>query len=403
MKHKELHINFTETNPEDVYIKAELKPNSKSYEIFFRSNDIILTKNTEVLLAVGLLPAMKTGSTLVVEGTISQKLFNALEPIRTSFHTLNPHLKKIKIKNLVPRPANLPKENRMGMFFSAGVDSFYSLLKLKDEITDLVFIHGFDFSLSSYARREKMSQIVRKIGAHFGKRVIEIESNLRLFIQRSFQKPNLLWIDSAGLFRISVAHLLSPFFRRIYFPDAHDPPWGTETLEFFHDGCAATRVEKVAFISQSEVALQNLQVCRENTAVLNASWQTGIGDSATLYNCGSCEKCIRTMINLHIAGALERCPTLPNKVDLKKISQTRIHNTGERVFVEESLAALRNRPADRDLYNALHKIWKQSWWVSFEAKYPRLFRIRWIYRILRGMGRFSGKFLGKIKRIWFII
>ena len=101
------------------------------------------------------------------------------------------------------------------------------------------------------------------------------------------------------------------------------------------------------------------------------------------------------MINLHIAGALEHCPTFPNKVDLKKILQTRIHNTGERAFVEESLNALRNRPADRDLYNALHKIWKQSWWVSFEETYPRLFRTRWIYRILRSMGRFSGKFLGK--------
>jgi len=50
--------------------------------IFFsRSNDISLTKNSEVLLSVGLLPSMKTGSALVADGTISQKLFKALDPI----------------------------------------------------------------------------------------------------------------------------------------------------------------------------------------------------------------------------------------------------------------------------------------------------------------------------------
>ena len=118
MKHKELHINFTETNPEDVYIKAELKPNSKSYEIFFRSNDISLTKNTEVLLSVGLLPAMKTRSTLVANGVISQKLFNAIEPISNFFHTLNPHLKKIKIKKPCSSTRKTPKGRQgWGIFF----------------------------------------------------------------------------------------------------------------------------------------------------------------------------------------------------------------------------------------------------------------------------------------------
>ena len=98
MHPKELRITFDETATEGVSIKAELTPGSKSYDIFFRSNDIELTKNTEVLLAVGLLPAMKTRSTLVAEGTISQKLFNAIEPISNFFHQLNPHLKKTKIK-----------------------------------------------------------------------------------------------------------------------------------------------------------------------------------------------------------------------------------------------------------------------------------------------------------------
>ncbi len=63
MDPKELRLNFVEKTPEQVTINASLRPDAKNYEIFFRSNDIALTRNTETLLSVGLLPAMKTGFT----------------------------------------------------------------------------------------------------------------------------------------------------------------------------------------------------------------------------------------------------------------------------------------------------------------------------------------------------
>jgi hypothetical protein len=125
MTFKELRIKFVETGTEGISMKAELKPGAASYDIFFRSNDISLTKNSEALLSVGLLPAMKTGSTLIVDGPISHKLFNAIGPICNFYCTLNPSLKRIKVKNVIAEPKGSPKENRVGIFFSAGVDSFY--------------------------------------------------------------------------------------------------------------------------------------------------------------------------------------------------------------------------------------------------------------------------------------
>jgi hypothetical protein len=395
MHPKQLRISFDETATEGVSIKAELTPGSKSYDIFFRSNDIELTKNTEVLLSVGLLPAMKTRSTLVAEGTISQKLFNAIEPISTSFHTLNPHLKKIKIKNLLPQPSKPPRENRVGVFFSGGVDSFYSLLKHKNEITDLIFIHGFDISLDNYPLRQKMAKIIRKIGAQFGKRVIEIETNLRSFYQHSFIQPYLRWQYGFLTALASAGHLLFPFFRRFFIASTHtladnycqysgshsasDPLWGTEALEFIHDGCEATRVDKAALIATSDLALNSLRVCGKNTE--------------GTYNCGVCEKCIRTMINLHCVGALERCTTFLNKLDIKLIDKIVIRYIPEFALLLENLKALKNRPNDRDLYDALHKVWKQSWWLKFPIKFPMVYRHRWILRMVRGLGRISAKFV----------
>ena len=182
MRSKELRIRFVETGTEGISMKAELKPGAESYDIFFRSNDISLTKNSEALLSVGLLPAMKTSSTLVAEGTISQKFFNALDSIGAFYCSLNSSLQRVQIKNIIAEPKGPQKENRVGAFFSAGMDSFYTLLKHQQEITDLIFIHGFDIPLDNDSLREKTSEMIRKIGLHFEKRVIEIETNAELFL-----------------------------------------------------------------------------------------------------------------------------------------------------------------------------------------------------------------------------
>ena len=381
----ELHIKFVESGTEGVAMKAELTPGFTSHDIFFRSNDITLTKNTEALLSVALLPCMITGRTLVAEGTISQRLLNATDAIFDFLDVLNPSLKEVGIKNLVPGAKELPQENRVGTFFSAGVDSFYTLLKHQEEITDLIFVHGFDICLDDHALRKKTSEAIREIGLKFNKRVIEVETNLR-----SVLDTYLSWFHSHGAFLASVGYLLSPFFRRLYFPATHtqadadrlpwgshpalDPLWSTETLEFVHDGCEASRIEKVTMIAESEVALKSLRVCGINP------------DSA--YNCGRCEKCIRTMINLHIAGALDRCTTFDHPLEMKYIEKMPIYDISSRILVEENLKALESRPHDREIYNAIRKALWRSRWVNVLIKYPRLFKtLQWIYRALKRLGK----------------
>lgn len=51
------------------------------------------------------------------------------------------------------------------------------------------------------------------------------------------------------------------------------------------------------------------------------------------YNCGKCEKCIRTMTNLAIAGLLDRCTTFGNVITLEELLQKL------KDFVPESEAA----------------------------------------------------------------
>jgi hypothetical protein len=99
------------------------------------------------------------------------------------------------------------------------------------------------------------------------------------------------------------------------------------------------------------------------------------------------------MINLHCVGALERCTTFPNKLDSKLIEKMVIRYIPEFALLRENLKALKNRPNNRDLYDALYKVWRKSWWLKFPIKLPMVYRHRWILRMLRDIGKIYGKFV----------
>jgi hypothetical protein len=73
-------------------------------------------------------------------------------------------------------------------------------------------------------------------------------------------------------------------------------------MRIVHDGCEATRAEKTAWIAERYPSvLKHLHVCimlgRDGTA-----------------NCGSCKKCVRTMVALAAVGMLDRAPTFPQQL-----------------------------------------------------------------------------------------
>jgi hypothetical protein len=122
--------------------------------------------------------------------------------------------------------------------------------------------------------------------------------------------------------------------------------WSTELTEIEHDGCEATRIDKAAYISQHELAMQWLRVCpgRHAPKVVKP-------DGA--YNCGRCEKCLRTMITLRITGALERCKTLPSDLDLEQVAN--MHIPRNQFFGWQNLRALDRLGTEPELARALEK------------------------------------------------
>ncbi len=121
-----------------------------------------------------------------------------------------------------------------------------------------------------------------------------------------------------------------------------DPLWSTGLTEIEHDGCEATRIDKLAYISEHDLAMKWLRVC--NQAPNGA------------YNCGRCGKCLRARIGLRTVGALERCETLPHDLSLDEVANMPMRNEAGRFVVLQSLRALERRGTEPELKRTIAEV-----------------------------------------------
>jgi hypothetical protein len=345
-----MQISNIELMNDDLRIQAQLDFEAEQHRIYYQSDSLSLCDNLEAFISLSLIASMIHRETIQAHGVASQRFLNNLEAVQDFFLLWKPHYQRVEIQGVKPVVKSASKENRIGVFFSAGLDSFYTFLKHKDEITDLIFIHGFDIPLNKHKLRQQASQAIHRVAETYAKGVVEIETNANQFNARYVSGH-----QGYGAFLVSVGHLLFPHFSRIYIATGHtfntldimegshpdlDPLWGNEGLEFVHDGLEATRMDKAAAVAQSDVALQTLRVCVENRG--------------GAYNCGVCPKCLRTLINLRMAGAAERCTSFDRALDLKRVARIRPHGN-KRVFLEEILAKLEESHTDPELEKAVRK------------------------------------------------
>jgi hypothetical protein len=338
-------------------VQFELRGPRRADPIWFHCSESPLDPSAEALLALALLPAMRAGVDLDLSGPASARLMSALPSISAILTAWIPKLEPVAVRGLVPTAKQRAGSGRVGVFFSGGLDSFYSFLKHRDEITDLIFVRGFDVA---YTRTELLSDIsnsLEEVAKNFGVGVVQVETNLRDVILRFVP----WWLPGHGPALIAVGHLLAPAFERIYIPSTFtyanlfpwathpllDPLWSSEVLEFIHDGCEADRVAKAELVGSFEVALRNLRVCSRSHEGAR--------------NCGSCEKCIRTMINLEAVGKLGECTVFDASLDAASVRKLPVTSL-TRPFFEENLAALRRRGVRPDLQRALERDLRRPVW-----------------------------------------
>jgi hypothetical protein len=274
--------------------------------------------NGDPWLAALLVLAMQTGEDLTIPAPVSPRLLGALADIQAVFTSFYKRLRPVTIVTSARGKAWPDEDAGVGLFFSLGVDSYYSLMKNRREhpadsrsLTHLISVNGFDVTYEGDDGEFRLALLrnFERVAAAFDLTLVPVSTNIRRVGVRLVP-----WTALHGAALASVVLALGGFFRRIsiaasttydklYPWGSHpvlDPLWSTETLEVVHDGCELNTIDKTAVVAQLPLALETLRPC------------AGHGDE---YNCGRCEKCLRTMLDLLAAGALERCQTLPHEIE----------------------------------------------------------------------------------------
>lgn len=339
-------------------LAADCKVRRIGYDrIYFKFDkkyrDFILTDASPFAAAL-LLPSMKLGQDLEIEGSISAKLQHGMDEIIKTVSAWNLDLKPIRIRAAEVKPDTPSSDKRHASFFSGGVDSFYTYLRHKQEenkVDYLLLANGFDISLDNPQLWKETCATIDEIAAREGVEVIKAESNIRSLIE-----PSLVWDYTHGGCLAALGLALRNGLTDIYIPSSlaigqllpwgsHpelDPRWSTECVSFFHDGADTRRVDKVRYIAENPLALQYLRVCYIN--------QKG------KFNCGTCDKCIRTMTNLAIAGKLQEAGTFPHEIRPGMVAGLTVSGKQNAILHRENLGELEKLGIEKGIQEELRKI-----------------------------------------------
>lgn len=346
---------------------------AKAYDVFFSSPDVELLPNVEAALPLALLAGMRLARPIHVKGTVSVKFIEGVRKVVDLFANSFDGLSSIEITadEYIDCSKELVKP-RTGCFFSGGVDSFYTLLNMKSEITDLIVVHGFDFSVEDKLRSKEVSENVHAVANKLGKGVIEVACNPHPVLEDFGEWGR----HGHGFALMAVGRTLSSELDAIVVPGsfslAQQKPWGTwvesdylfsdEVLTVLHHVDSSERIDKTIFIANDPMVQKCLRVCWKNVA--------------GAYNCGVCEKCVRTMTALEILGVRDRFETFPQKWSPAMVAAVEHELSGVKLFAKENLQYMRGRGYKNVwLYLALLvQIYRPTAYVRFKNKLKRRVR-----------------------------
>ncbi|MGD0730463.1 MAG: hypothetical protein ABR956_04310 [Terracidiphilus sp.] len=276
--------------------------NRVAHQGIWIESDALLTDTLQWPIPLRLLRSIVDGEALNL-GAVSPLLGSNLENLRDIYAAWT-HGHNIPLAFELSSEAPVAAGG-VSLFFSCGVDSFYSLIKHRDEIDNLVLVHGFDVPLAHPDTFAKIEAQARDVASLFGKRLIVARTNMH------FEQPEVPggWEMYCGAGIAAVAYALAPNHGKTYIASSYsyadlfpcgshpllDPLWSTEAVKIVHDG-GENRMDKLRVIVQYPEAMNRLRVCWENPGE---------------YNCGHCEKCLRTMLGLRALG-VEDCAAFPN-------------------------------------------------------------------------------------------
>lgn len=300
-------------------------------EVYFETtaeyaDDFYANPNSWLLAST--LAAMRYGEErIVIDAPISPEikdgLINAMKCL-IDWHGEN--------RRVIPIEAPLEKEvfftqkpARAGALFSGGIDA---LAMVRDNhlnfapdhpryIKDGILVYGvLEGENEQDPSFQNVVNAVNAMAEDAGLKLIQVYTNAYAHFRDLDRDFNFWRFEYHGSFLAAIAHAFAPRLSVASIASTYDfanlEPWGshplldplysTTNLQVRHENAALSRLEKTKLVGEWDVALKQLRVCNEKV-----SYQAGN------YNCGNCEKCVRTMTAFLALGMLEQIATFKEK------------------------------------------------------------------------------------------
>jgi hypothetical protein len=307
--------------------------------------------------AVGcIIPALYFGERrLAIGEPVCPRLKEGLETVMALMHHwTGGRFKPLAIEAPLAKTAlHQEKSRHAAIFLSGGMDSLAALKLLRDNYApehpgypkDALLVHGFDIGGvvqrgAKYPVFERAKAAMAPVAADAGLALIPVYTNIRHLCD-----DRDLWLNQFfGAVLAAAAHILAPRIHLAWLASSYDiphlhpcgshplldPEYSSHDLAIRHRDVGLSRMQKLTIVAGWEAAFQNFRVCLAN-----------VPDKL---NCGRCEKCVRTMLELEALGLLEKTGAFdddsvqPEWLDAFSIT-IRVRNP----FYEELIAPLRNR------------------------------------------------------------
>ncbi len=299
--------------------------------VFFDGVDCPEAAVGDPFLAIAAGAAMHQQKPTLLSAAIGPETERRLRGRQERFFRLVDGLESQPIRARHRQPlADAPTDRGVGAMFTAGLDSFHMVLQNRDLIDDLVFVHGFDIALHDWRQQAVVNHRIRRAADEIGLPLREVTTDLR---EWSDTRADWALYVHAGIDAVGLA--MANRFRELWFAasvvEKHLPtegvgeePMGNEWVSIVRHDADRTRSEKIEAIIDHPVVRRHLRVCWQNTGE---------------YNCGRCDKCIRTMINLASVGALGAVETLPPELPDDALSALPTSTRSDRAFLADNLDA----------------------------------------------------------------
>jgi hypothetical protein len=257
-----------------------------------------------------LFPAMRSFDACHIHGEVSRLLLTNLSELNAFWRFWRPQIyRQVRWETDKISEESFISDQRSGYIFafSGGVDSSATLRRHASEslgwrnlsIAAALIVHGFDIPASDIEGFRSAFEKAERITSSVGVPLTSARTNLR-------ELPDD-WEDAFAVKLASVLHVFNETFQGAVFA-ADEPyafpnvPWGsnpvsnqwlgTRSFPVRADGAELSRLEKVRLISEWEAAVNNIRVC----------WEGDVPGE----NCGICEKCVRTELQLFAFGKTPR-------------------------------------------------------------------------------------------------